>query len=580
MKIVYKILLILAIITILCFLIRRHILPSKISYLHKRTRNFVLTNKDIVIKMDTTEKPLKVYMKYHDIDAIPVNVIKKFRNYCGKYIIEIYNEQQCENLIYDFFGKDALQLYRELDKTNRDSFWCMCILYINGGYYLNIEKDFIGNIIDIPMNYEFSYICKQKNKIIAMSSRKHREDVWAVIAGYFRNNYDTTSIRQITIKTKNHENFPMFFPTSVHELIYRHNHLPDTDKGKIDIPVLYINMDDHEERRKFIENQLYNIPDVIRIPGVVANDPKNHPLPRHTITNGEIGCALAHRNAWQTFVNHSEWDKVLILEDDACLKLSSRWGNSLSQLQSPVFLAQGATGYILDRNTAKYLLEKFQNVDNIDVGIDSWMWNQLGMDKISKENFGYSNKIDRRCDTLYYIYTYNAEEKVPTSIKDRVYGTNVREHYCEIANSLIKASRQINIMTIDKESNVSKTLSKPCIAILNFHSDYTLVDLLIKNYNDRFILEIYNGNTCNESSKNIRFFDLDISNIHEDTFDKIIQIGNSYIIQNPFKNIVLDLQTLYTSFIIDNQGFPTIRNVRGTLPVCFTSNHVEKSFNY
>lgn len=73
---------------------------------------------------------------------------------------------------------------------------------------------------------------------------------------------------------------------------------------------MYVNMDEHQERRKAIEGQLAAASRVVRVPGVKVQ------TPHKGITIGETGCSLAHLSACRTLVESGEsW--ALILEDDA-----------------------------------------------------------------------------------------------------------------------------------------------------------------------------------------------------------------------------------------------------------------------
>ena len=71
----------------------------------------------------------------------------------------------------------------------------------------------------------------------------------------------------------------------------------------------------------------------------------------------------------------------------------------------------------------------------------------------------------------YYIYAYNADEKTPTSITDRSYGTKVREHYCAIANLLINRSPQVGVLNIYPDGNIHTHIQRPRVALLNLEKD-------------------------------------------------------------------------------------------------------------
>jgi hypothetical protein len=93
--------------------------------------------------------PKIVYMTCNDLEGIPEHVIDNIKRYCKGYSIEIYTDQMCEDLLYECYGADAVQVYRELG-NNKTAFWRCCIMYVKGGYYFDINAGFHGHIDDIP----------------------------------------------------------------------------------------------------------------------------------------------------------------------------------------------------------------------------------------------------------------------------------------------------------------------------------------------------------------------------------------------------------------------------------------------
>jgi hypothetical protein len=94
--------------------------------------------------------PKVVYMTYHDIEGIPPMVLENIKKYCKGYIIEIHGDQSCEDFLYEYFGPNAMQLFREIKKgAHKADFWRYCILYAKGGYYFDIKTDFKKHISDI-----------------------------------------------------------------------------------------------------------------------------------------------------------------------------------------------------------------------------------------------------------------------------------------------------------------------------------------------------------------------------------------------------------------------------------------------
>jgi len=570
MKKKYKVLITLAIIAVLGltgFLVWWLKFRSKSKYLHKRVKEYRPPVKEDVHKKivqennNTTEEPNSlvppkvVYLSYHDIDMIPHKVIEDLKKYCHGYKVEIYRHQSCENFLYKYYGPDVMQLFRELDTSKRSAFWALCRIYVDGGYYLDIRKKFTGHISDIPSSTKT--VITGRN-IVALSAKPRAPELWNLIMNYFPNTRVSPQEEQLVhydSPIQVYRNFPLKFTSSVDELVYRHHNLPDVDPKKIDIPVLYINMDKHKERRKFMEGQLEGVTSITRVAGVLVTDKEYQNIPPHSVTKGELGCAMAHRNAWKIFMDRSDWVKVLILEDDACLKLSSRWKDSLSHLHVPAFLGQGATAYILDRPTAEYLLQEFQR-NNIDEGVDSWMWKRLyGKDYYtSPENLAYSISTKRTCHTIYYIYAYNAEEKTPTSIADRSYGTNVRKQYCKIANLLIKRSPKVGILSIDPNGNTYTHIQRPRVALIDME-EYVTHNLL-NSYDSNYDVHVYTNNTDNVSHKSCKVFAKNLSNFVPADFDTVIssKLGHN--------SVVLEEPTTNNKYYIDPHGFPVIQRVK------------------
>jgi hypothetical protein len=534
---------------------------------------------------DSAVVPKVVYATYHDIDLVPHRVIEDLKRYCHGYKVEVCGYRSCEDFLYKYYGPDVMQLFRELDPSKKSRLWALCRLYVDGGYYLDIRRKFDGHVSNLPSSTKTVNISHKGQDLVALSAKPKAPELWSLIERHFPNtgnNPQEIHIAEYDAPSQVRRDFPLGFRSGVDELIYRHRNLPDVDPQKVDLPVLYINMDKHKERRKSMEEQLKGVTSVTRIPGVLVTDKKHQPLPPSGITKGELGCFMAHRNAWQTFMDNEDWEKVLILEDDAALRLSSRWRRRLSELQTPVFLAQGGTAYILDRKTGKYLLDRLNKRPIFDIPVDSWMWKMLETNEYSREQVGFSSDTARKCDTLYYIYTYNAEEEVPTAITDRRYGTDVRDHYAEIAVNLIKKSTLgIDLLTIDPQGAVVQNIGTPVIAILDFHDGNTFFDSLLDMYDNRFRVEVYTKEVLGPSYRNkkrdhIKFFDLDYSSIHEEVFNKIIKSEHcDFVVKDEFKAINLG-RVVNATYSVDCHGFPTSRGTKGRLPSCFSGRHVEE----
>ena len=114
--------------------------------------------------------PKVVYMTYHDIEGIPPMVLENIKKYCKGYTIEIHGDQSCEDFLYEYFGPNAMQLFREIKLgAHKADFWRYCILYAKGGYYFDIKTDFKKHISDIFNNQGkkswFTVISKREEEI-------------------------------------------------------------------------------------------------------------------------------------------------------------------------------------------------------------------------------------------------------------------------------------------------------------------------------------------------------------------------------------------------------------------------------
>lgn len=108
-------------------------------------------------------------------------------------------------------------------------------------------------------------------------------------------------------------------------------------------PVYYLNLDDHVDRRQYMEGQFkyWGVENVTRISahdGRGDNDlgsllkgkkPKN-------MTGGEIGCTISHLKALRHWLENSDEseDLLVVMEDDCDISTTSHWGFTWRQFLS------------------------------------------------------------------------------------------------------------------------------------------------------------------------------------------------------------------------------------------------------
>lgn len=112
------------------------------------------------------------------------------------------------------------------------------------------------------------------------------------------------------------------FPIDRNKSSYKLKNLP---------PIYYLNLDEQEDRRDYMERQFkyWEVENYERISAydgriddlghlIVGSYPEN-------ITSGEIGCVTSHLKAIQHWLNTSESDVAMFMEDDVDLQTTSYW---------------------------------------------------------------------------------------------------------------------------------------------------------------------------------------------------------------------------------------------------------------
>ena len=238
-----------------------------------------------------------------------------------------------------------------------------------------------------------------------------------------------------------------------------HNKMDEIHGEKIDLPIIYINMDDATERRELMEDQLnYLETPVVRVPGVRVSDG-----PKRAVK----GCFLAHLNAMRELLRRG-WNRCLILEDDASLRLSSRWKLRLSQLEYPSWLSQGTTAYIIDRSSAQDFIEFCEGRTDFSEGVDTIMFQRYGdnpmNDWVPFKKKGWS----------YYYYVYPMIHLTLSQIHGTDSGQTQRD--AKRAVSIIKCSAR----TVASLTTIPPRLPK-LESVLRALTDQPVVDVVYLN---------------------------------------------------------------------------------------------------
>jgi len=129
--------------------------------------------------------PLHVYMtwKNKQLPPLMLNNITKLSKQNPEFTFHIYDDEECRQFIQRHFNLDVLEAFDKLiPGAYKADLWRLCILYINGGYYMDIKLEAIGKfklielsegehlVLDRPNLTKHIYnafmICKPKNPFL------------------------------------------------------------------------------------------------------------------------------------------------------------------------------------------------------------------------------------------------------------------------------------------------------------------------------------------------------------------------------------------------------------------------------
>jgi len=276
------------------------------------------------------------------------------------------------------------------------------------------------------------------------------------------------------------------------------------NKNNIDIPFFYINLKRSPERKKFMEDQLnrYNVGSYTRVDAIDSKllEFKNTPTSvlvktaccdslicncekvtcinnYNRLTNNEVACTLSHLKAIYIAYNMN-YEKVVIVEDDADISLSKLWDYKLSEIcdrapedweiiqlynncsprSSNMFIPYnfkeecwGAVAYIINRKGMKAILDHslYPNVilgykkntdkDNIIKGRDMNMFPHMGVADSYLYEIANTYVLNKSI-----IFPNNYTNNMTSTLGTTLDTSNIRDNYA------MKSSNEIISSFIDK----------------------------------------------------------------------------------------------------------------------------------
>ena len=207
--------------------------------------------------------------------------------------------------------------------------------------------------------------------------------------------------------------------------------------NKINIPILYINLDISLERNRYIQVQIdfYNLQNITRISGINGKQNLNDNIKQGNLDGieyknysgnkfTELGCLLSHIKAIK-YAYDNNYTEALIVEDDCYFGLMPAWTKNnirdiLSELPTDWEIVALYHNKRIDINK-KYTLIKDKTYN---FGIVAYVINRRGMEKILN-NSGHdvidfkNNKLVVSDDYIYDLvntYIYNLSLFIPINI--------------------------------------------------------------------------------------------------------------------------------------------------------------------
>lgn len=122
---------------------------------------FVVTNNHhLVYDVDKVSPPLQftrprnLFLTYTSKSLVPRKVWASLRTYAPEYTVRFFDDRDCENYIRRWFDASLLRRYQSLKRgAHRADLWRYCVLYREGGLYMDIKTVLVKPVVDImPMD--------------------------------------------------------------------------------------------------------------------------------------------------------------------------------------------------------------------------------------------------------------------------------------------------------------------------------------------------------------------------------------------------------------------------------------------
>ena len=177
-------------------------------------------------KVNNKTIPKIIYQTYINKDKVPSIVFENIKKYADSYEYHFYNDDDCKTFLKTYFEPKILNKFNSMKTgAHKADLFRYCILYLYGGYYIDIKSILIKPLNKIfNKNYNFysviglgngsiyqgiiaSYprndILKRSINFILESSNKEIDDIYSIFIQFMYNDIRKSSISK---KVKEGEN--------------------------------------------------------------------------------------------------------------------------------------------------------------------------------------------------------------------------------------------------------------------------------------------------------------------------------------------------------------------------------------
>ena len=149
------------------------------------------------MKINDKNIPKIIYQTYNNKNKVPSIVFENIKKYANSYEYKFYNDDDCINFLKTYFEPKILNKFNSMKKgAHKADLFRYCILYLYGGYYIDIKSILIKPLDQVfKNNYDlYTVIGGIGNKAIYQG----------ILATYPRNDIIKRSINFI-LETSNDE---------------------------------------------------------------------------------------------------------------------------------------------------------------------------------------------------------------------------------------------------------------------------------------------------------------------------------------------------------------------------------------